>query len=246
MKTEFPTAQTSVSVVLATYNEADNIGALLSELLANLPYRIEVIVVDDSSPDGTSEVVGNLLRDDSRIKLIKRQQRGLAAAFHRGILEAKGEIICWMDADMSMPVNVLRSLVEQLADCDVAIGSRYAPGGKDIRHPFRVNSSKLINWFARFVLGGEVRDYDSGFVAIRRCVFDSVTLIPYGYGEYFIEFIYDCIRSGLRIREIGYEFRDRTVGVSKSFPSLISFLRTGSHYAIRILILRLGLFRGGQ
>jgi len=92
---------------------------------------------------------------------------------------------------------------------------------------------------ARVVLGYGIRDYDSGFVLLRRSVFDRVTIIPRGYGEYFIEFIYNACRKGLKVGELGYYFRDRDEGQSKSFPSVWGFLRTGMHYAVRIVLARL-------
>ena len=122
--------------------------------------------------------------------------------------------------------------------------SRYVEGGSDNRHPLRTKASHAINWLARTVLGGNVRDYDSGFIAIRREVFDYVTLIPFGYGDYFIEFIYDAYRAGLKIKEVGYAFRDRSVGVSKSAPSVLSFFVTGLRYVLRIFSLRMRFLTG--
>ncbi|MCW5888625.1 MAG: glycosyltransferase, partial [Anaerolineales bacterium] len=177
-------------------------------------------------------------------RLIRRKARGLAAAFHRGILEARGDILGWMDADMTMPAAVMNQLIEQLDHDHIAIGSRYVEGGSDNRHPVRTLASRAINALARIVLNNAVRDYDSGFIAIRREVFDYVTLIPFGYGDYFIEFIYDAHRAGLRIKEVGYAFRDRSVGVSKSAPSLISFFITGLRYILRIFSLRLRFLTG--
>ena len=145
---------------------------------------------------------------------------------------------------MTMPAAVMNQLIAQLGDYHIALGSRYAEGGSDNRHPLRTSASRAINWLARTVLGGNVGDYDSGFIAIRREVFDHVTIIPFGYGEYFIEFIYDAHRMGLKIKEVGYAFRDRSVGVSKSAPSLISFLITGFRYVLRIFSLRIRFFTG--
>ncbi len=125
-----------------------------------------------------------------------------------------------MDADMTMPAKVMNQLIAQLDNYDIAIGSRYVDGGSDSQYPLRVKASRAINWLARSVLGGNIRDYDSGFIAIRREVFDYVSLVPFGYGDYFIEFIYDSLRAGLKITEVGYAFRDRSVGISKSAPSL--------------------------
>ena len=233
-----------VSVILATYNEKEHILLLIRELTQKITQTLEIIVVDDHSEDGTAELVAGLA--DPRVILIQRKVRGLASAFHRGIIESTGEIICWMDADMCMPVDTLIQMIERLKECDLAIGSRYAPGGVDDRPPLRVWSSRFINGVARLVLGGQVRDYDSGFVALHRRVFNSVTLIPFGYGEYFIEMIYDATRKGMKICEVGYYFRDRAEGVSKSIPNVFRFFVTGSHYLFRILTLRFRFLRGGN
>ncbi len=231
-----------VSVIIPTYNEREHIVDLVDSLFAEIRAPLEVIVVDDASPDGTADLVDELQREN--VVLIRRKARGLASAFHRGILEARGDIIAWMDADMTMPPQVLAKLIAQLEEHHIALGSRYVEGGSDNRHALRTLASRAINWLARTVLGGHVQDYDSGFIAIRREVFDYVTLLPMGYGEYFIEFIYDSHRAGLKIKEVGYAFRDRTVGVSKSAPSLLSFLITGSRYVLRIFSLRLRFITG--
>lgn len=231
-----------VSIVLPTYNEREHIASLVADLYAQIAAPLEVIVVDDASPDGTADVVAGLQYPGLRI--IRRKARGLAAAFHRGILEASGDLIGWMDADATMPPAVMNQLLSQLDQYDIAIGSRYVEGGSDNRHPLRVYASRAINWLARVVLGGEIGDFDSGFIAIRREVFDHVTLIPFGYGDYFIEFLYDAYRAGLKIKEVGYAFRDRSVGISKSAPSVFSFFITGLRYVLRIFSLRLRFLTG--
>ena len=232
-----------VSVVLATYNEREHIIPLIHELFDKVPQTLEVIVVDDESQDGTADLVAAL--NDPRVTLIRRRVRGLASAFHRGIIESTGDVVCWMDADMCMPVDTLVRLIQALEQCDIAIGSRYAPGGVDDRSRLRVWSSRFINGLARLVLGGDIRDYDSGFVALHRRVFNSISLIPFGYGEYFIEMLYDARRKGLKICEVGYYFRDRVEGVSKSLPNMFRFFTTGSHYVFRIFSLRFRFLRGG-
>lgn len=231
-----------ISIVIPTYNEKEHIVDLIHDLYAQLTHPLEVIVVDDASPDGTADLVAAL--DLPGLRVIRRKSRGLASAFHRGILEARGDIIGWMDADATMPPQVMAKLIAQLDDHHIAIGSRYVEGGSDNRAFLRVSASKAINWLARVVLGGNIRDYDSGFIAIRREVFDYISLVPIGYGDYFIEFLYDAHRAGLKIKEVGYSFRDRAVGVSKSAPSLISFLVTGTRYVLRILSLRLRFLTG--
>jgi dolichol-phosphate mannosyltransferase len=234
--------EATVSIVIPTYNEKEHIASLVESLYREIAAPLEVIVVDDASPDGTADIVAAL--SFPQLRLIRRKARGLAAAFHRGILEANGDIIGWMDADITMPPQVMNQLIAQLDENHIAIGSRYVEGGSDNRHPLRTLASRAINALARGVLGGNVKDYDSGFIAIRREVFDYVTLIPFGYGDYFIEFIYDAYRAGLKIKEVGYAFRDRSVGVSKSAPSLISFFITGLRYILRIFSLRLRFITG--
>ena len=231
-----------ISIILATFNERELIQTTITELLKASPEEMEIIVVDDDSPDRTWSAVTEL--NLPNIKVIRRVgTRGLASAFNRGIIESRGDIVGWMDADMCMPPSMIPKMYRMLVDegYDLVIGSRYTPGGIDDRSPIRRLSSRLINGFAGLVLGYGIRDYDSGFVLLKRKVFDSVSLIPRGYGEYFIEFVYNACRKGLRVGETGYYFRDRSVGVSKSMPSLFAFLRTGMKYVIRILGAR---FRG--
>jgi dolichol-phosphate mannosyltransferase len=229
-----------ISIVLATYNERELIQTTIAKLLEEAPEEMEIIVVDDDSPDETWRLVEAL--DLPSVKVIRRKgTRGLASAFNRGIIESRGDYLGWMDADMSMPPSMIPKMYRKLVDegYDIVIGSRYAPGGVDDRSRLRSLSSRLINGFAGLVLGYGIRDYDSGFVLIRRSVLDSVSIVPRGYGEYFIEFIYNSCTKGLRIAEIGYYFRDRTEGVSKSAPSLLRFFVTGMGYVVRILMARL-------
>lgn len=232
-----------ISVILATYNERHTILTLIEKLFKECPKgeEMEIVVVDDDSPDGTYGLVKNL--GNPKIKAIHRTRtRGLASAFNRGIIESRGDYIAWMDADMCMPPSMIPKMYAKIVNegYDAAIGSRYAEGGKDDRSPMRVKSSLMINWLARFVLGYGIKDYDSGFIMIRRSVLDAVTIIPTGYGEYFMEFVYNICQRGLKVCEIGYYFRDRveSEGTSKSAPDIKSFLITGSFYVFRILTAR--------
>jgi dolichol-phosphate mannosyltransferase len=230
-------ADPRVSIVLATFNERENILETIEGIFENLGPSTEVIVVDDDSPDGTWKLAQDL--DDPRVKVIRRVgTRGLASAFNRGIMESRGAIVGWMDADMCMPPALLPGMVKLLDQYDVVVGSRYAPGGADDRVWLRATASRLINGLATAVLGYGIRDYDSGFVVLRRSVFDRVTVIPTGYGAYFMEFLYTCRRKGLTVAEVPYTFRDRQKGISKSAPSLWRFFRTGVQYVTRIFVAR--------
>jgi dolichol-phosphate mannosyltransferase len=227
-----------VSIVLATYNERENILDTISSIFEHVKDPVEVIVVDDDSSDMTWKLVEE--HNDPRVKLIRRvDTRGLASAFNRGIIESRGEIVGWMDADMCMPPSLLPAMIKKLDEYDIVVGSRYAPGGIDDRALLRVASSKLINGLATKVLGFGIKDYDSGFVVLKRSVFDKVSIIPTGYGAYFMEFIYTCRKKGLTVYEIPYVFRDRAKGVSKSAPSILKFFRTGMQYVSRIFTARL-------
>lgn len=233
-----PLEDPRVSIVLATFNERENIVETIESIFRFLGNSVEIIVVDDDSPDGTWSLAQSL--EHPRVKVIRRiGTRGLASAFNRGILESRGEVVGWMDADMCMPPEMLPGMIALLDKYDVVVGSRYAPGGKDDRAALRVAASRLINALASLVLGYGIRDYDSGFVVLRRTVFDRVSLIPTGYGAYFMEFLYTCRRKGLTVHEVPYTFRDRQKGISKSAPSLWRFLTTGMQYVVRVFVARL-------
>jgi dolichol-phosphate mannosyltransferase len=223
-----------VSIILATYNESENIRDIIAAIFASLPDPMEIIIVDDDSPDLTWKIVANI--GDQRVKVIRRvKTRGLASAINRGIIESQGDTIGWMDADMCHPPALLPSMLASLKECDLVIGSRYVKGGKDDRAPSRVVTSRFINRLASLVLGHGILDYDSGFILMHRYVLDSVSLSPSGYGAYFIEFIYACCRKGLKVIEIPYTFTERTKGVSKSNTNLIKFGIAGFGYITRIL-----------
>ena len=227
-----------VSIVLATYNERENILDTISSIFEHVKDPVEVIVVDDDSSDMTWKLVED--HNDPRVKLIRRvDTRGLASAFNRGIIESRGSIVGWMDADMCMPPSLLPAMIAKLDEYDIVVGSRYAPGGIDDRAFLRVASSRLINGLATKVLGYGIKDYDSGFVILKRTVFDKVSIIPTGYGAYFMEFLYTCRKKGLTVYEIPYVFRDRAKGISKSAPSIVKFFRTGLQYVVRIFTARL-------
>jgi dolichol-phosphate mannosyltransferase len=223
-----------ISIILATYNESENILDVIEAIFASLREPVEVIVVDDDSPDQTWKIAEAL--NDHRVKVIRRvNTRGLASAINRGIIESQGDIIGWMDVDMCHPPSFLPTMLEALASCDVVIGSRYVNGGKDDRAPSRVLTSRLINRLANIILGYGILDYDSGFILMNRQVLNYVSLTPIGYGAYFIDFIYACCRKGLQVVELPYTFTERKKGVSKSNVNLFQFGLAGLGYFTRII-----------
>ena len=232
------TAHGLVTIILPSYNERENILTTVEAVLKAVGDPVEVLVVDDDSPDHTWELVEQL--GDARVRVIRRRGvRGLASAVNRGLIDARGELIGWMDVDHSMPAELLSEMVRRTREFPVVIGSRYAAGGGDARPRLRVMTSRWVNGFASIVLGGGVKDYDSGFIVVRREVFDRVTLLPVGYGAYFIDFIYHCRKRGLEVLELPYTLVDRTLGTSKSMPSLWRFFLQGLGYIVTIFQARL-------
>ncbi len=225
-----------VSFILATYNEKETIVNLVERILRVLGDDVEVIVVDDSSPDGTAQLVRNIA--DSRVIVVERKRgRGLASAYMRGIIESRGECICWMDADGCMPVEMVPDMIARLTDVDAVVGSRFVDGGRDDRDFIRVFTSKMITGFATTVLGCKTKDIDSGFIVMKRECLDGALFSPTGYGEYFIELVANIERKGYKIEEMGYVFRDRDEdeGDSKSFSSWFRFIFLGCKYGLRVL-----------
>lgn len=226
-----------VSIIVATFNERDNILGTVKAVLEHVPAPVEVIVVDDNSPDLTWKIIDDL--DDLRVKLVVRKKaKGLASAVVRGLMESRGKIVGWIDADMASETEYLPQMIKKLTDQDVVIASRFVEGGLDDRHPVRVYASHLVNGFARLFLGYKIMDFDSCVAVMRREVFDEVLPIPFGFGDFFIEFVYGCCKKGLRVHEHPYTLNTREGGASKSFPSLGGFLWLGSKYVFRIIATR--------
>ncbi|MEW6200927.1 MAG: polyprenol monophosphomannose synthase [bacterium] len=226
-----------ISVILPTYNEAENIREMIQRINRSLEGAVEIIVVDDDSPDRTWAIVEKM--EMKNAKLVRRiGVKGLASAIARGIAESTGEIVAWLDCDLSMPPETLPQLVQSLSDAHIAVASRYATGGKDLRPPLRTLTSKLINFLARIILRIPVRDCDSGYIAARKSVFDAVPLITSGYGEYCIDFLHRAAKHGFIIKEIPYTFTDRSHGTSKTTQNLFSFALLGFRYVLCILKLR--------
>jgi dolichol-phosphate mannosyltransferase len=228
----------TVSVVLPSYNESENIKEAIERIHAALGDQLlEIIVVDDNSPDGTWKIVEEM--NNPQYKVIRRMnERGLASALARGVNEAKGDIIAWMDCDLGLPPEDLPRLVEQTEQYDIVIGSRYVNGGKDNRVWWRACVSYLFNLYTSLLLGFSVRDYTSGFAAVRREVFDVIPFPSEGFGEYFIEFCHEAKKKNFRIKEIGYEYNLRKHGKSKLDSNVWQLAKYGVQYAWRVAKIR--------
>jgi dolichol-phosphate mannosyltransferase len=228
-----------VSVVLPTYNEAGNIGLLIEALLSHLPRQSEIVVVDDDSPDLTWQIVEDLNRRDSRIRVIRRiGRRGLTSALQEGIEAADGRYVFWMDCDFSQPPEKIAELLKALAHYDIVVASRYVPGGEEKGHS-QLGSflSKMICRFASWVLSPAIKDYTSGYVGTRKEILQALPLEG-DYGEYCIGFLFRAYKRGYRILEIPYTCLPRRSGESKTATDLKGYLKRGRKYILTILKLR--------
>ena len=213
-----------LTVVIPTYNEAENLPRLVSALF-RLPIQgLRMLVVDDNSPDGTGQVADDLAESHSdKLSVLHRPGKmGLGTAYIQGFQEAlKGgaEAICQMDADFSHPPELIPDLVDALQACDVALGSRYVPGGSvDSNWPiWRKGLSAFGNFYARLILGLPVRDATGGYRAWRR---ETLLGMPLGHvrsnGYAFqVEMTYIACKLGYRMKEVPFYFADRKWGHSK-------------------------------
>jgi len=232
----------SLTVILPTYNERDNVPLLIDGILRHVREPVHVLVVDDDSLDGTWQVVAEIAARDSRVHLLRRTtERGLTSAIWAGIRAADTDAVSWMDCDLAMPPETIPALLARLeAGADLAVGSRYVPGGKDVGHSLLARAfSVTINLFAALLLGWRVRDYTSGFIAARRAVFDRITLQG-DYGEYCIDLLARAQRLGLRVEEVPYVCGARLSGESKTATNMLGYLRRGWKYVVTILRLAAG------
>ena len=210
-----------VTVVVPTYNERDNIEAIAEAVVAH-GYR--VLIVDDASPDGTGGLADDLAAKHDLVDVLHREEkRGLGPAYAGGFhhaLHTGARVICEMDADFSHDPQDLPRLVDEImADrADLAIGSRYVPGGSTPDWPLpRRWLSRGGNRYARLMLGLKVNDATAGFRAFRAealARLDAHTCQASGYG-FQVEMTMRAARRGLRIVEVPIVFRDRVYGESK-------------------------------
>ena len=210
----------SIYVVIPTYNEVDNIAALIQALLEISP-NITIIVVDDNSPDGTGRVVDELGKQNSRIKCIHRQGKGgRGAACIEGFRMALAEgadLIFEMDADFSHDPKEIPLFLEKIKNNDMVLGSRYTKGGKAINwSPLRRIFSHFANTITRFFLQIPITDYTNGYRCYRRLTFDFIDFNAIDAKGYIVlsEIAVQIHHKGLAIGEIPTRFVNRVRGES--------------------------------
>jgi dolichol-phosphate mannosyltransferase len=216
-----PSASVRNLVVLPTYNESENVLGVAADVLA-IDASLEILVVDDASPDGTGELVAAAARREPRLHLLRRPGKlGLGTAYLAGFrhgLEHGYDRVLTMDCDRSHNPRYIPALLAAMADADLAIGSRYVKGGGISNWPWhRRTLSAFANLYARTLLRLPVADCTSGFRCYRREVLARVD--PFGIrssGYSFLEeMAWRVHRCGFRIAEVPILFEQRTAGVSK-------------------------------
>lgn len=227
----------TVSVVLPTYNEKDNIGPLIQRTFQALGRAAEVIVVDDNSPDGTASVVEGLQASYADLRLLRRtREKGLVSALRSGVEAARADLVAWMDCDLSMPPELFPGFLEKIGEgYDMVLGSRFIDGGgveiitgsKDTVMAYLF--SRALNTFLQAWLDPGIRDYTSGFVVLRKELVQEIGLRG-DYGEYFIALAYLAKKKGYRVLEIPYVSLSRRMGASKTGASVFDYLRKGRKY----------------
>ena len=208
-------------VCLITYSERENIAWMIEHVLAQDP-RLDVLVVDDRSPDGTGEVVDAVAAREPRVSIVHRPGKaGYGSAVLcalRTALQRGYDLVFTMDADRSHDPGRLPAMLRALRACDLVIGSRYRSGGGTRNWPLaRLVQSRLANLYVRIVLGLAATDASGGFRGyradlLRRARLDGITNVGYIVLE---EILFHCVRAGARVVEVPIVFVDRTVGVSK-------------------------------
>lgn len=214
------------TICLPTYNERENLEAMLRALA---PHDVKVLVVDDNSPDGTGEIADRLAGELDFVSVLHRERKeGLGPAYLAGFRRALAdgaEFVLEMDCDFSHnPADVPRLIDACRQGADLALGSRYVPGGGTANWGL---GRRIVSWggsfYARVLLGVRVRDLTGGFKCYRRRVLETIDLDDIhskGYA-FQIEGTYRTIRKGFRVAEVPITFVDRTEGTSKMSRAIV-------------------------
>jgi dolichol-phosphate mannosyltransferase len=232
-----------VSVILPTYNEREAIVSLVEEILEtgrSACLDLEVLVVDDDSPDGTGVVVRSAFAHDPSVRVeVRGGERGLAGALWRGIVLSHGDTIVLMDSDGNHNPARIPLMVRLAQEFDLVVGSRYVTGGGMRTSRFRFWGSYAFNLLARSLLGLWINDNLSGYLAFKKDLLRDCPSerIFYGYGDYALRLIYWLTRSGHSLLEVPVVYEFRRGGESKT--RFLAYLKT---YVASVLRLRfLGL-----
>ena len=222
-----------LSIILSTYNEELFIEDTLNIIKETFP-ECEIILVDDNSNDQTIKKVENL--QINNLKIIQRNQRGLASAFLVGLIYSSKNTLAWVDSNQGILVKKFPQMIEYLKEYDIVLLSRYVEGGGDERTQKRILTSKIINKFCRLVLGNKIKDYTGSMFVMKKSCLKHVVPIAYGHGEFFIEFLYKAMKNNLKIKEVPFIQSKDQEELSKTASSIIKFAILGLNYIVRVFL----------
>lgn len=214
-------------VIVPTYNECENIAAIIDKVLG-LPWGLDLLIVDDNSPDGTAAIVQQRMQDEKRLHLIQRPGKlGLGSAYRDGFryaLQNGAEFIFEMDADFSHDPGAIGEFLKAAEHADIVLGSRYIKGVTVMNWPLsRLILSYSANVYSRIITGLPLRDATGGYKCFRRRALEGIRLDKVqseGY-SFQIEMSFRCWKKGFRIIEIPIIFVDRQLGSSKMNKKII-------------------------
>ncbi len=208
-------------VCVPTYNECENILPILGAILTENP-SVNILVIDDNSPDGTAKLVENLMKTESRVHLLSRQgKEGLGKAYLAGFswaLKNSYDVVVEMDADFSHRPVDLKKILEAIVNRDFVIGSRYVEGGSTLNWGIvRKIISRGGSIYSRLILGFPVNDWTGGFNAWKKNVLEAIHLDQVGSEGYSfqIELKFRACKQKFKFQEVPILFEDRRVGQSK-------------------------------
>lgn len=214
-------------IIIPTYNELENIRKMIPDILGRYD-DVDILIVDDGSPDGTGVFIEQLTHESNRIKLIKRSRKmGLGTAYIQGFkyaLQNGYDYIFEMDADYSHDPKEIGFFLDAIKNYDLVLGSRYKTGVNVINWPMqRLMLSYFANSYTRFVTGLPVRDATGGFKCFRRKVLESIDLDSIKSNGYAfqIEMTFKAYKKGFKIIEIPIIFTDRFHGTSKMSKKIV-------------------------
>lgn len=217
----------NVLVIIPTYNEIENVKKIIPVVLEQNE-NIDVLIVDDNSPDKTGDYVESLSKDNNRIKLIRREKKlGLGTAYIAGFKYAvthKYDYVFEMDADFSHDPNEINNFLEAIKDADVVLGSRYINGVRVLNWPMhRLLLSYFASVYTRIITGLPVKDATGGFKCFRIEVLKAIDLdrIKSNGYSFQIEMTFKAYKKGFRIKEIPIVFLDRVKGKSKMSKKIV-------------------------
>ncbi len=215
-------------IIIPTYNELENIKKMIPEILGLYPDNMDILIVDDGSPDGTGNFVDELSKNEVKVKIIHREKKsGLGTAYIEGFkfaLKNNYDLIFEMDADFSHDPKEIKNFLNAIKFNDLVLGSRYISGISVVNWPMRrLILSYLANLYTRIITGLPIKDATGGFKCYRRKVLESINLSKVKSNGYAfqIEMTFKAWKNKFTVSEIPIIFIDRTTGTSKMSKKIV-------------------------